>query len=43
MSAPPLFTELTWYIGSEHVVVFEVLLGACLVFIVDIWRMMRKK
>jgi len=38
----PLFTRLIWYIGSEHVLVFEVMLGLCLAFVVDLWRMFRK-
>ena len=38
----PLFTKLTWYIGSEHVLVFELMLALCLAFILDTWRMFRK-
>ena len=38
----PLLTKLTWYIGSEHILVFEVLLGLCLVFVIDLWWMFRK-
>ena len=38
----PLFTKLTWYIGSEHVLVFEIMLGLALAFVVHTWWMIRK-